>query len=170
MRKKHAELLIRSSEINFRDLDEDPVVKFQKKHYMSLYLILCVTIQVILPSIIWNLPLSLTFTQFVVRTVTILHSTWFVNSTAHMFGDRPYNKSIEPRENATVSFGTGLMGEGYHNYHHTYPHDYATSESGSRINMSKLFIDCCSYLNLAHNLRRADQKSVLDKKSENAAG
>ena len=46
------------------------------------------------------------------RWVSSLHATWFVNSAAHMFGDRPYDGDIKPAENVFVSFGA--LGEGYH--------------------------------------------------------
>lgn len=43
------------------------------------------------------------------------------------------------------SFFTSLLavGEGWHNYHHTYPYDYATSENGvlGQYNPTKLLID-----------------------------
>lgn len=41
-----------------------------------------------------------------------LHSTFFVNSAAHMFGDKPYDKDIKPVENSYVTYG--CLGEGYH--------------------------------------------------------
>ena len=56
---------------------------------------------------------------FFLRYATTLHSTWFVNSAAHMFGDQPYNDRIRPVENIYVSFFSA--GEGYHNYHHSFP-------------------------------------------------
>ena len=33
------------------------------------------------------------------------------------------------------------MGEGFHNYHHTFPYDYSTSEWGQRLNLTTAFID-----------------------------
>ena len=33
------------------------------------------------------------------------------------------------------------LGEGFHNYHHTFPYDYSTSEWGHRINLTTAFID-----------------------------
>ncbi len=35
----------------------------------------------------------------------------------------------------------GTWGEGYHNYHHTFPWDYRASEFASFINLSSLFIE-----------------------------
>ena len=94
--------------------------------------------------------------------MTALHSTWFVNSTAHMFGDRPYNKKIEPRENYWVSYGA--FGEGYHNYHHSFPQDYSTSELGGKLNLTKRFIDFMALLGLAYNLRKASRDVVHKRK------
>lgn len=90
--------------------------------------------------------------------ITSLHSTWFVNSTAHMFGYRPYNLKISPRENIFVSYGA--FGEGYHNYHHTFPWDYATSELGYSLNLTKHFIDLMARIGQAYDLKRADRSLV----------
>ena len=48
----------------------------------------------------------------VIRWIATLHSTWLVNSAAHMFGDRPYDGNILPAQKIFVSFGA--LGEGYH--------------------------------------------------------
>lgn len=34
----------------------------------------------------------------------MLNATWLVNSAAHMWGNRPYDKNINPRENQLVAF------------------------------------------------------------------
>ena len=52
------------------------------------------------------------------RYTISLHATWFVNSAAHMFGGQPYDLKQRGRENLFVS--AGALGEGFHNYHHTY--------------------------------------------------
>ena len=165
LRKKHPELLIKSSNVSFKDLDQDPVIQFQKDLYILLYLFFGLGIQIILPTFLFfNISFWETICSYIMRQLSILHSTWFINSTAHMFGDRPYNRSIEPRENIFVSCGAGFSGEGYHNYHHTYPHDYAVSELGSRINLCKLFIDFTALIGQAYDLRRVDQHSVREKR------
>ena len=40
------------------------------------------------------------------------------------FGMKPYDTSIGPVENMGVS--VLALGEGFHNYHHTFPYDYST--------------------------------------------
>ena len=59
-----------------------------------------------------------------------------------------------PSENALVSLGA--IGEGWHNWHHKYPFDYAASEYGvsSQFNPSKLFIDMCACVGLVWGRKR----------------
>lgn len=39
------------------------------------------------------------------RYAIVLNATWLVNSAAHLYGHRPYDKTINPRENVLVSLG-----------------------------------------------------------------
>lgn len=89
------------------------------------------------------------------RYVFLLHCTWLVNSAAHFFGDHPYDLKSWPAENPIVSFLA--HGEGWHNWHHKYPFDYAASEYGvhRQYNPTKLFIDICVYMGLASDCKRA---------------
>ncbi|GIY25932.1 acyl-CoA desaturase [Caerostris extrusa] len=84
------------------------------------------------------------------RYVICLHFTWCVNSLAHMWGNKPYDKNISAVETKWVS--AFAIGEGFHNYHHTFPWDYATSELGYKYNFTTLFIDCMAYLGQAYDL------------------
>ena len=87
------------------------------------------------------------------RWIMETHATWCVNSVAHTFGYRPY-KNIPPCE----SFFTSLVanGEGWHNWHHAYPFDYATSEDGVLLqwNHTKLLIDCLSLVGQTYDFKR----------------
>ncbi len=55
----------------------------------------------------------------VVRTVFGWHSTWFVNSLAHMFGKRRFETNDDSTNNWFVALLT--FGEGWHNNHHAQP-------------------------------------------------
>ena len=46
------------------------------------------------------------------------HSTWLVNSAAHMFGRRPYKTNDFSRNNWWVAILS--WGEGWHNNHHAF--------------------------------------------------
>ena len=52
------------------------------------------------------------------------------------------------------------MGEGFHNYHHTFPYDYSTSEWGYTFNTTTKLIDLMSYIGQAYNLRTASTETI----------
>ena len=63
-----------------------------------------------LPMLLWGL---------CVRVVVGLHTTWLVNSAAHMWGRRRFNTPDDSRNNWWVALLT--FGEGWHNNHHAHP-------------------------------------------------
>ena len=83
--------------------------------------------------------------------------TWFVNSAAHIWGDRPFDKNITPRENWFVVFAS--LGEGFHNYNHTYPNDYATLQWYLKYNATTKFLDRCLFLGIAYEAKRGQRKN-----------
>jgi stearoyl-CoA desaturase (delta-9 desaturase) len=56
---------------------------------------------------------------FFASTVLLWHTTFMVNSVAHVFGRRPYETTDTSRNSLLVAIATG--GEGWHNNHHRYP-------------------------------------------------
>ncbi len=56
------------------------------------------------------------------RVVVIHHTTFFVNSIAHLYGTRPYTEENSARDNPWIALVTN--GEGYHNFHHRFPTDF----------------------------------------------
>lgn len=153
--KKHPAVIEAGKSLNFDDLLEDSVVVFQKKWDPWFSLFMCF----IFPAIIatswgedfWNA----FFVAGSLRYVVVLHITWSVNSFAHFFGDHPYDPKSWPAENPGVALFS--LGEGWHNWHHKYPFDYAASEFGidKQFNPTKLFIDTCYYFGLAYDRKRA---------------
>lgn len=78
--------------------------------------------------------------------------TWLVNSAAHLWGNRPYDININPAENVSVMFGA--IGEGYHNYHHTFPWDYRASEFDDHMrNITSKFIEFFAAIGWAYDLK-----------------
>ena len=86
-----------------------------------------------------------------VRYLWVLHCTWLVNSAAHLWGERPYDPQSNPAENPIVSIAA--IGEGWHNWHHKYPFDYAASEYGvmTQFNPTKLVIDAAAAVGLVYD-------------------
>jgi len=58
------------------------------------------------------------FVGFFLSTVLFWHSTFFINSLAHVFGTRPYRSGDDSRNNFLLAILT--LGEGWHNNHHYY--------------------------------------------------
>jgi stearoyl-CoA desaturase (delta-9 desaturase) len=55
---------------------------------------------------------------FFVSTVVLLHGTLFINSMAHVFGDRRFSTRDDSRNNFLLAIIT--LGEGWHNNHHRF--------------------------------------------------
>jgi stearoyl-CoA desaturase (delta-9 desaturase) len=54
-----------------------------------------------------------------------------------------------------------VAGEGFHNYHHTFPFDYSASEYRWHINFTTFFIDCMAALGLAYDRKKVSKATVL---------
>ena len=156
MVRKNDQVLVKSKEINVDDLKTDEIVIYQLKHYFTLVAIFCFLLPTIIPHICWDECLVNSFFVCVMlRYVWTLHMTWLVNSAAHYWGDRPYDPNSSPRENWFVALGA--LGEGFHNYHHKYPNDYATSALGANCNLSTAFINLCIWIKLADKAKRVSK-------------
>lgn len=154
--KKHPSVIKAGREIDLSDLMEDPVVMLQKRldPYLSLYMCFVWPAQMAVwlwGENFWNAM----FVAGFLRYVLVLHNTWLVNSAAHLYGDHPYDTAAYPAENPIVAFFAG--GEGWHNWHHKYPYDYAAAEMDAlaQFNPGKCVIDAACFLGLAWNRKRA---------------
>lgn len=150
--RKHKDVKEKGKELNVDDLEADPILAFQKRFYVPLVLIVCFILPSYLPAYLWGESAGVAYyTCGLLRYCWTLHMTWLVNSAAHMIGLRPYDKGISPSENRLVSWGA--IGEGWHNYHHTFPYDYRTSELGWNLNLTMMFIDFMAKIGLAYDLK-----------------
>lgn len=93
------------------------------------------------------------------RVALILNAGLTVNSVAHLWGTKPYDKKIQPVQNMLVSIMA--LGEGFHNYHHVFPQDYRTSEIGDMyLNLTTIFIDFCAFIGQAYDLKSVPEDMV----------
>ncbi|XP_038060328.1 stearoyl-CoA desaturase 5-like [Patiria miniata] len=138
--RKHPKVIEKGSRIDLRDLIDDPVVRYQRKYYLPLMTFFCFVMPTIVPMYLWGESFWNAFcVPTVLRYCFLLNCTWMVNSAAHLWGSQPYDRFINPAENRFVAFFA--IGEGWHNYHHTFPWDYKAGEWGWRINFTTIFID-----------------------------
>ncbi|XP_044260174.1 acyl-CoA Delta-9 desaturase-like [Tribolium madens] len=150
--RKHPQVKIKGQLIDLSDLESDSVVQFQRKYYHVLAPICCFVVPTIVPWYLWEENFYTSFCVCMLRYLMSLHFTWLVNSAAHMWGYKPYDRSIKPSENRVVAKLT--MGEGWHNYHHTFPWDYKAAELDTyNGNLSTAFIDLMAQLGWAYDLK-----------------
>ncbi|XP_019872948.2 acyl-CoA Delta-9 desaturase [Aethina tumida] len=159
MSKKHPAVIEKGKLIDMSDLEADDLVMFQKKYYKPLYFVFAMFLPIATPVWLWNESLYNSFIiNFFTRYVLILHITWSVNSVAHFFGTKPFDRFMLPVESYFVSFVT--FGEGWHNYHHTFPWDYRASELGARFSVTTHLIDMLAWLGLAYDLKTALESTI----------
>ena len=154
--RKHPKVIEAGKKLDLSDIEKDPIVRFQTHldPYFSMFM--CFLFPTIISCYMWKEKMVAAFlVAGCLRYCIALHCTWLVNSAAHLYGGHPYDDTINPAENIYVSYLS--VGEGWHNWHHKFPYDYAASEFGvhRQFNPTKLFIDVCSFIGLASGRKRA---------------
>ena len=116
----------------------------------------------------WGDPYGGLLVAGALRWFTVQHFTFFVNSMAHgepHEGDEhKFDESVTdigPRTSLLVTFCA--LGEGWHDYHHAFPWDYAAAEldAWEQWNPTKVFIDTCYNLGLCSHRRRCKVSSQI---------
>ena len=92
------------------------------------------------------------------RMFLIHHCTWFINSLAHMWGSKPFSTEHSAVNNWIIAVLT--MGEGYHNYHHTFQVDYRNGVRWYQYDITKSIIWSASKLGLATNLKKVSPSAI----------
>jgi len=142
---------------NGRDLEQDPIVAWQHRYYLPLVLATNVGLPLLLGWLagdLWGMFLL----AGVLRLVLIHHTTFFINSLAHMWGSRPYTDENSARDNPVLAFLT--YGEGYHNFHHIFDRDYRNGVRWWQWDPSKWLIYGLSRIGLAYDLKRVPDVTI----------
>jgi len=158
--KKHPEVIEKGKQIDISDLKECPILSFQNKYYSILMPLMCFILPTIVPMYFWGETfLNSYFVATMFRYVLTLNVTWLVNSAAHKFGGKPYDKTISPVQNKSVALFA--FGEGWHNYHHVFPWDYKTAELGNYgLNFTHAFIDFFAKIGWAYDLKTVSPEII----------
>ncbi|KAJ6640796.1 Acyl-CoA Delta-9 desaturase [Pseudolycoriella hygida] len=158
--RKHPDVIEKGKGLDLSDLTSDPVLAFQKKHYLILMPLACFILPTIIPMYCWNETFwNAFFVAAMFRWTIVLNATWLVNSAAHLWGSRPYDVNINPSENPTVA--VWALGEGWHNYHHVFPWDYKAAELGNYgMNFTTAFIDFFAKIGWAYDLKSVSNEII----------
>jgi len=139
------------------DLQRDPLVAWQHRHYLPLTLGMNFGLPLLLGWLSGDIVGTLLLAGFL-RLVVSHHFTFLINSLAHMWGDQPYTDDNTARDNGIVALLT--YGEGYHNFHHMFAHDYRNGVRWWQWDPSKWFIYSARWLGLARNLKRVPKFKI----------
>lgn len=142
------------------DLVKDPVLRFQHRHYAWL---MVATNALTFALIGWAVGdfLGAFVIAWWLRLAITHHLTWFINSAAHFWGERTFSQEHTARDNFVLAFLT--VGEGYHNYHHTFASDYRNGHRWYHFDPGKWVIWTLSRVGLTHGLKRSDRWAIQRK-------
>ncbi|MEX2366927.1 MAG: fatty acid desaturase [Pseudohongiellaceae bacterium] len=135
---------------NVKDLLREPILVWQRKHYLVLLLLMNIGVPVLIGYIHGDIWASLLLLGFL-RLFLSQHFTYLINSAAHLWGKRSYSPEQTARDNWIIALFT--FGEGYHNYHHTFAFDYRNGIRWYHYDPTKWMIKFCSWFGLTWDLR-----------------
>jgi stearoyl-CoA desaturase (delta-9 desaturase) len=141
-----------------RDLERDRWVMWQSRYYP----IIGIAAGILFPTLLGWLCGDL-IGGFVmgaaVRLMVCYHVTFSINSLAHMLGSQPYSDKNSARDSFIVALVS--MGEGYHNFHHTFPSDYRNGARRHQYDPTKWILFALSTIGVVSDLRRTSQPTIV---------
>lgn len=142
------------------DLVRNKLVMFQNRHIGKLMIltnaIVFIAVGWLLDDFVGAFVLALWGRMFALH-----HFTWFINSLAHTWGDKPFSQEQTAVNNYVISLLT--FGEGYHNYHHTFANDYRNGVRWYQFDPTKWLIWTLNKLGLAYDLKRMSTYAIKKK-------
>lgn len=142
---------------NAPDLLNDPIVMFQHRYYVPLAVVMNLGVPALIGYLAGDMA-GVLLLGGLLRLVWSHHTTFFINSLAHMWGTRPYTDENSARDNPVLALFT--YGEGYHNYHHIFQYDYRNGIRWYQFDPTKWLIFSLSVLGLARNLKRCPEFAI----------
>lgn len=146
---------------NVADLRKDRLVMWQDRFYVWI----AVGVGLLAPALLgylhsgWVGALGGFLLAGVARVTAVQHMTFFINSLCHTIGRQPYSDRCSARDSWIMAIFT--FGEGYHNYHHEFQHDYRNGVKWWQWDPTKWTIWTLEKLGMAEGLRRVPEEKVL---------
>ncbi len=146
---------------NVADLRKDKLVMWQHRHAVSIAIIIGLVVPALIGYAIGGgvAALGAFIVVGIFRVFCVQQSTFFINSLCHMTGTQPYSTKCSARDSPVMALFT--FGEGYHNYHHEFQHDYRNGVKAFTYDPTKWAIWGLSKLGLVSNLRRVPAAKIL---------
>jgi stearoyl-CoA desaturase (delta-9 desaturase) len=134
------------------DLNEDPVVVWQHKHYLWVVAFMGLIFPAFVAGLLWDDWKGGFVYAGILRIFFVQQATFCVNSLAHWLGDQPFDDRNSPRDHVITALVT--LGEGYHNFHHEFPSDYRNAIEWHQYDPTKWIIWIWKQLGLAYDLKQ----------------
>ncbi|RSH94147.1 hypothetical protein EHS25_003950 [Saitozyma podzolica] len=142
------------------DLEADPVVRFQHKHYIPIALFSGLVLPTLIASWGWGDAVGGFVWGGVMGRLVTWHCTFCINSLAHWTGLQPYTEEVTARGNLLLALLTS--GEGNHNFHHAFPKDFRNGPHPADWDPSKWAIYLLhKYTSLVPSIARTPESAVL---------
>ncbi|MEC9476925.1 MAG: fatty acid desaturase [Planctomycetota bacterium] len=138
---------------NVPDLKADPLVVWQQKWYWVIALMMNVAVPLGLGLLIGR-PWGMLLFAGLARIVFTHQATFSINSLCHILGTQPWSENNTSRDSWICAYLT--FGEGYHNFHHTFPADYRNGLRWYHFDPAKWAIWTGNKLGLTSNLKRTE--------------
>ena len=145
---------------NVPDLEKDPLVMWQHRNWLAI----AAVFGFVLPALIgwayggWVSALGAFLIAGILRVVCVQHCTFCINSLCHTIGNRPYSSKCTARDSWLMALVT--FGEGYHNYHHEFQHDYRNGVKPWHFDPTKWLIWILSKVKLTADLRQVPMDKI----------
>jgi stearoyl-CoA desaturase (Delta-9 desaturase) len=97
---------------------------------------------------------------FFASTILLWHTTFFVNSLAHVFGRRVYDTPDTSRNSLLIALMTG--GEGWHNNHHRYPSSARQGFRWWQIDTTYYGLRVLELCGIVHDLRKPPARVLAE--------
>jgi|TARA_B100002052_G_scaffold168034_1_gene152959 stearoyl-CoA desaturase (delta-9 desaturase) len=146
---------------NVKDLMADKIVMWQHRWWIEIALLVGFVFPAYAGWLIegsWHGALLGLLLGGMFRLTCCHHSTFFINSLCHYMGTQPYSSSHTARDSWFMALLT--FGEGYHNYHHEFQHDYRNGVKPWQFDPTKWAAWTLSKLGLASDLRRVPDEKI----------
>jgi stearoyl-CoA desaturase (delta-9 desaturase) len=140
------------------DLRNDALVAWQYRHYVPIAVAMGFGLPTLLGWLLFGDALGGFLWGGVLRVVVTNHTTFLINSLAHTLGTRTYNGEQTARDSVVMAFLA--YGEGYHNYHHQFAHDYRNGVRWYQWDPTKWFILGAAAIGLAKKLKRIPSPEI----------
>eukprot|EP00177_Eucheuma_denticulatum_P002010 GFKZ01003589.1.p1 GENE.GFKZ01003589.1~~GFKZ01003589.1.p1 ORF type:complete len:427 (-),score=40.58 GFKZ01003589.1:530-1810(-) len=148
----------RAGRVDISDLNANKWIMFQHRNYLPIALSFGFVFPLLVASLGWGDFWGAFVYACCARMFFVHQATFCVNSLAHTFGVQTYSTEHTSYDHVITALVT--FGEGYHNYHHEFPHDYRNGIRWYHYDPTKWMVRFLSYFGLCTRLIRFPNNEI----------